>query len=79
MNLLTNTFTNLKHMDFEYSLRREVFDRAHDGRLTRDDVTYLIEEHGLTYNQVAHAIGDSLHEADVILGYLGYLSVSSTL
>ncbi len=57
---------------FEDYLRKEVHDRAHDGRLTRDDVTYLIEEHGLTYNQVAHAIGDSLHEADVILGYLGY-------
>ncbi len=72
MNLLTNTFTNLKHMDFEYSLRREVFDRAHDNRLTSSDVKYLITEHGLTYDEVFNDIGDSLYQPAVILEYLGY-------
>ena len=59
-------------MTFEDHLRSEVFDRARDNRLTPSDVTYLITEHGLTYNEVFNDIGDSLHEADVILDYLGY-------
>ena len=59
-------------MTFEDHLRSEVYDRAVDNRLTRSDVTYLITEHGLTYNEVFKDIGDSLHEADVILDYLGY-------
>ena len=59
-------------MTFEDHLRCEVFDRARNNRLTPSDVTYLITEHGLTYNEVFNDIGDSLHEADVILDYLGY-------
>ena len=59
-------------MTFEDHLRSEVFDRARDNRLTPSDVKYLITEHGLTYNEVFKDIGDSLHEADVILDYLGY-------
>ena len=59
-------------MTFEYSLRREVYDRAVDNRLTRSDVTYLITEHGLTYNEVFKDIGDSINQPTVILSYLGY-------
>ena len=59
-------------MTFEDHLRYEVFDRARNNRLTPSDVRYLITEHGLTYNEVFLDIGDSLHEPDVILNYLGY-------
>ncbi len=59
-------------MSFEYSLRREVFERARDNKLTSSDAEYLITEHGLTYNEVFNDIGDSLHQPAVILEYLGY-------
>ena len=59
-------------LTYEDHLRAEVFDRARDNRLTPSDVNYLITQHGLTYNEVFNDIGDSLHEADVILDYLGY-------
>ena len=57
---------------YEDLLRAEVYDRASGNRLTRSDVTYLITEHGLTYNEVFNDIGDSLLNVDVILEYLGY-------
>ena len=59
-------------MTFEDHLRSEVYDRAVDNRWTRSDVTYLITEHGLTYNEVFKDIGDSIYQPPVILSYLGY-------
>ena len=57
---------------YEDLLRAEVYDRASGNRLTRSDVTYLITEHGLTYNEVFNDIGDSINQPTVILTYLGY-------
>ena len=57
---------------YEDHIRSEVYDRAVDNRLTRSDVTYLITEHGLTYNEVFKDIGDSINQPTVILSYLGY-------
>ena len=57
---------------YEDLLRAEVYDRAVDNRLTPSDVTYLITEHGLTYNEVFNDIGDALYQPTVILTYLGY-------
>jgi len=57
---------------YEDLLRAEVYDRASGNRLTLSDVTYLITEHGLTYDEVFNDIGDSINQPTVILTYLGY-------